>query len=36
MFIGAITFWTVMWKLLTFVGDLLEYYFKNRPPRARS
>lgn len=30
MFIGATTFWFMMWKLLNFVGDLIEYSIRSR------
>lgn len=30
MLIGAGTFWWAMWKLITFVGDLIEYAIRSR------
>lgn len=30
MLLGAATFWWIMWKLITFVGDLIQYVVKSR------
>lgn len=35
MLIGAATFWFVMWKLATFVCDLIEHAVKSRNQKEK-
>jgi hypothetical protein len=30
MLLGATTFWWMLWKLINFVGDLIEFWISER------